>query len=43
MILGVGFDLVDVGELQSEVDAKREEWLNRAFGTTAPLLQDNFR
>ena len=34
MILGVGFDLVDVGELQSEVDAKREEWLNRTFTAT---------
>lgn len=34
MILGVGFDLVDVGELQEEVEAKREEWLRRVFTAT---------
>jgi holo-[acyl-carrier protein] synthase len=34
MILGVGFDLVDVGELQEEVDSRREEWLKRVFTAT---------
>jgi phosphopantetheinyl transferase (holo-ACP synthase) len=34
MIVGVGFDLVDVGELQEEVEAKREEWLRRVFTAT---------
>jgi holo-[acyl-carrier protein] synthase len=34
MILGVGFDLVEVGELQAEVDAKRKEWLERVFTAT---------
>ena len=34
MIVGVGFDLVDVEELQAEVDAKRAEWLRRVFSTT---------
>ncbi len=34
MIVGIGFDLVDVGELQEEVEAKREEWLRRVFTAT---------
>ncbi len=31
MIIGVGLDLVDINELQSEIDEKREPWLKRVF------------
>ena len=31
MILGIGLDLVDIREFQTEVDEKREEWLARVF------------
>jgi holo-[acyl-carrier protein] synthase len=31
MITGVGLDLVDIREFQSEIDEKREEWLERVF------------
>jgi holo-[acyl-carrier protein] synthase len=31
MIIGVGLDLVDVRDFQSEVDEKRQEWLERVF------------
>jgi dipeptidyl aminopeptidase/acylaminoacyl peptidase len=30
-------------ENSAALAAAMSEWLNRAFGTTAPLLQDNFR
>jgi len=31
LIVGVGFDLVDVNELQTNVDQQPEEWLERVF------------
>ena len=34
MIVGVGFDLVDVEELQGEVDSTGAEWLQRIFTAT---------
>lgn len=37
MVIGVGIDLVDVSELQSEIDAKREPLLHRLF---TPLERD---
>ena len=37
MIIGVGIDLVDVSEFQSEIDAKKEPLLHRIF---TPLERD---
>lgn len=31
MIIGLGIDLVNVNELQTEIDENREEWLERVF------------
>ena len=31
MIAGVGLDLVDIRDFQTEVDEKRQEWLERVF------------
>ena len=31
MIVGIGFDLIDINELQSDIDSKREQSLERIF------------
>ena len=31
MLIGIGLDLVDIREFQSEVDERREAWLARVF------------